>query len=86
MTGICDKCRRPNCFARMPDMKRCDLYMGGETNYERLFGTPERAAMTLALICVKCEQGICNDCGVTDISGHAKHDGGLLKWLESEAQ
>ena len=47
MSGICDKCRREPCRMRMDDLKMCDLYEGGETNWERLFGTPERAAQTL---------------------------------------
>ena len=47
MSGICDKCRREPCRMRMDSIKMCDLYECGETNWERLFGTPERAAQTL---------------------------------------
>ena len=47
MSGICDTCRREPCHMRFDGCKTCDVYEGGETRYERLFGTPERAARTL---------------------------------------
>lgn len=50
MSGICDKCRREPCRMRMDGLKICDLYEGGETNWERLFSTPERAARTLETV------------------------------------
>ena len=31
----------------------------GETNYEKLFGTPERAARTLANLFANCNNGFC---------------------------
>lgn len=47
MSGICDTCRREQCFAKSDGLKYCDFHEGGETRYEQLFGTPERAARTL---------------------------------------
>ena len=50
MSGICDTCKREPCYMRFDGCKTCDVYEGGETNYERLFGTPERAAETLETV------------------------------------
>lgn len=47
MSGICDKCKRKPCPAEGEGLMYCDFYEGGETRYERLFGTLERAARTL---------------------------------------
>lgn len=47
MSGICDTCKREPCHMRFDGCKTCDVYEGGETRYEQLFGTPERAARTL---------------------------------------
>ena len=47
MSGICDTCMRKSCPAECEGLRRCDFYKGGETRYERLFGTPERAARTM---------------------------------------
>jgi len=49
MSGICDTCqrlKRMGCGLAMDGLKICDLYEH-ESNYERLFGTPEKAARTL---------------------------------------
>lgn len=51
MSGICDTCKRERCRARGEGFKYCDFYDGGETIYEKLFGTPERAARTLECSC-----------------------------------
>ena len=49
MSGICDTCKRnQDCRRPMDGMDSCRLYVSGkESNYEKLFGTPERAARTL---------------------------------------
>lgn len=47
MSGICDTCKREPCHMRFDGCKTCDVYEGGESNYTRLFGTPERAAQTI---------------------------------------
>lgn len=46
MSGICDTCRRTTCEYRADDIAVCGLPKT-DTNWERLFGTPERAARTL---------------------------------------
>ena len=46
MSGICDTCRRSTCEYRADDIAVCGLPKT-ETNWERLFGTPELAARTL---------------------------------------
>lgn len=58
-----------------------------ETNYERLFGTPERAAHTVCDVlscvirandCEKCEyKGLCVRCGDYDA---------LIEWLRGDAE
>ena len=49
MSGICDTCKRnQDCRRPMDGMDSCRLYVSGkESNYEKLVGTPERAARTL---------------------------------------
>ena len=51
MSSICDTCKREHCHIVIDGIKSCDLYVGGETQYEKLFGTPERAARTLECSC-----------------------------------
>lgn len=51
------------------------------TNYEKLFGTPERAARTLEEI--KCDNDICEFCPIFEACDNCL-DVPLLKWLESE--
>lgn len=55
------------------------------TNYERLFGTPERAARTLEhgkVLCEWCDKQTCStsggECRIFDYDA-------LLKWLRSDA-
>lgn len=92
MSGICDKCRREPCRMRMDGLKICDLYEGGETNWELLFGTPERAARTLSEI--KCGDKSCKGCPIAEPcaecdvmldGGKMLHDA-LLEWLRGEAE
>lgn len=60
----------------------------GNTNYEKLFGTPERAARTLARMC-SIGDGSCAGCPMFkyDIA-HCKSDytdlKSIVEWLESE--
>lgn len=49
MSGICDTCKRTTCEYRADDIAVCGLPKT-ETNWERLFGTPERAAQTLETV------------------------------------
>lgn len=82
MSGICDTCRREPCSMRFDGCKTCDVYEGGESNYERLFGTPERAARTLAGI--SCN-GDCYSCSL--YGAHCTCDGASqLEWLRGEGE
>lgn len=60
------------------------------TNYEKLFGTPERAALTLARMCFMSD-GSCAGCPMFkyDIA-HCKSDytdlKSIVEWLESEVR
>lgn len=87
MSGICDKCRREPCRMRMDGLKICDLYEGGETNWDLLFGTPERAARTLLDACDNCNQNDCNGCQVYELTsgGDLDYDA-LLEWLRGDAE
>lgn len=62
MSGICDTCKRESCHMRFDGCKTCDVYEGGESRYEKLFGTPERAAQTL----YSKVDPICKGCGLWD--------------------
>lgn len=87
MSGICDTCHRDQCNLRMDGLKMCDLHERGESNYERLFGTPERAAQTIRrfspLACSYCAlESVCGDdinkdCLLCDYAA-------LLEWLKGE--
>ena len=86
MSGICDTCKRESCHMRFDGCKTCDVYEGGETRFEKLFGTPERAAQTLS-----GAKGLCNWCDMESCAG----DGGecriydydaLLEWLRGDAE
>jgi len=85
MSGICDTCRREPCPMRFDGCKTCDVYEGGESNYDRLFGTPERTAKTMVDM---CEGGTFDDCGGCP-AALAKCKLGdydaLLEWLEGES-
>lgn len=76
MSGICYTCKRTECFNIMDGLKSCDFYEGGETNWERCFGTPERAAASLANHFANCENGICSSNGI-------RYDE-WLEWLRSD--
>ena len=69
---------------------------GKESNYEKLFGTPERAARTLEAIpcgnlpCSKCpmfKPCCCGNSGVPDMKEDENtfYDA-LLEWLEGDAE
>ena len=91
MSGICDTCQR-NQVCRKPigGMDSCRLYISGkESNYSRLFGTPERAAQTLADL-QTCSLGFdleCDECAVYSLckSGARNDRDALLEWLRGDA-
>ena len=86
MSGICDKCRNVPCHLRMDGLKTCDMYLGGEIRYERLFGTPERAARTFADFCDACDKGECNDCPLDRLTDFCIGYDDLLEWLRGDAE
>ena len=90
MSGICDACKRTTCEYRADDIAVCGLPKT-ETNWERLFGTPERAAKTLESL----DEMSCRYCLIRDHCGDSSHmrfdtlescllfrsDDALLEWL-----
>lgn len=85
MSGICDTCHRDQCNLRMDGLKMCDLHERGESNYEWLFGTPERAARTLSRFCTDCFCGDCATCGVPEWACYRRDYDALLGWLRGES-
>ena len=94
MSGICDTCKRnQDCRKPLDGMNFCRLYVSGkESNYTRLFGTPERAAWTLYGI--KCGEKSCKGCPIAEPCAECDvmHDDGeslraaLLEWLRGDAE
>ena len=86
MSGICDTCRRKRpCPAEGEGLRRCDLYVSGETRYERLFGTPERAARTLQPDSMSCKYCLLKDYCKDGICLIDDYDA-LLEWLRGDAE
>jgi hypothetical protein len=92
MSGICDTCRRKPCPAEGEGLRYCDFYEDGETRFEKLFGTPEKAAQTLEEF--ELDQfswchgtGACEKCPYEfDRYGCYLPDGfSLLEWLRGDA-
>lgn len=82
MGGICDTCRREPCFAKMDGIYHCDKFLSHESNYERLFGTPERAAQ---LIADNCEfLSYCGQCWIRAANCDGKYST-VLEWLRGDA-
>ena len=96
MSGICDTCKREPCHMRFDGCKTCDVYEGGESNYMRLFGTPERAARTLELLHVEWSDWCavfdeCRDCMFGQVDGERvtcwePDDFSLVEWLRGDAE
>ena len=83
MSGICDTCRREPCPMRFDGCKTCDVYEGGETRYEQLFGTPERAAQ---LIADNCEfLSYCGQCWIRAANCDGKYST-VLEWLRGGSE
>lgn len=87
MSKICDTCKRSNvCRKPIGDMDSCRLYVSDkESNYKRLFGTPERAAQTLhhsgTLVCSECL--IREECAKNSDCMIVRYDA-LLEWLRGD--
>ena len=63
------------------------------TNWEKLFGTPEKAANILALGCMGAEENVCDSCVFGECDGKLRRCGSfhsivtqMLEWLESEVR
>lgn len=59
---------------------------GRKSRYSELFGTPERAARTLAGICENCKYGDCVTCGVPEWADYSHDYDALLEWLRGDAE
>ena len=83
MSGICDTCRREPCHMRFDGCKTCDVYEGGETRYEQLFGTLERAAQLIADNCEYLDY--CGQCWIRAANCDGKYST-VLEWLRGDAE
>ena len=85
MSGICDKCKRESCRMKWDGLEYCGFYERGETRYERLLGTPERAARTLESI--PCGNSPCSECPIFEpcLKERTKSNA-LLDWLRGDAE
>ena len=95
MSGICDTCKRNrDCRKPIGGMDSCRLYVSGkESNYKKLFGSPERAAETMFTLMLNCARGDgpCERCPAYPRCNWASDDGEetesmMLEWLEGESQ
>ena len=93
MSGICDTCKREPCHMRFDGCKTCDVYEGGESNYTRLFGTPELAAETMFTLMLNCARGDgpCERCPAFPRCNWVGDDGEepesmMLEWLRDDAK
>ena len=57
---------------------------GVESNYEKLFGTPERAARMFMGICDKVPD--CGVCQISEIIEERCNYDALLEWLKDESK
>lgn len=55
-----------------------------ESNYEKLFGTPERAARTLSAMCAEIES--CDHCEMKRTIGGCGSYDALLEWLRGDVE
>ena len=87
MSGICDTCKRNNdCRKPIGGMDSCRLYVSGkESNYDKLFGTPERAARTICRQLKHFNICICDGCPVQPLNRECDNEyDALLEWLKQE--
>ena len=92
MSGICDTCSlSKGCRKPIGGVDSCRRYVRAkESNYQRLFGTPERAAKWLMSnsLCYEpdgCER--CSDfkqCTFSSVRDGFRYDA-LLEWLRGDA-
>ena len=93
MSGICDTCKRKKCYMQHDGNESCPLYIKGKpSNYKKLFGTPERAAQTMALQCFGATPEACDACVFSECDGKLRNSGAyptvydaLLEWMKGDA-
>ena len=86
MSGICDTCRKDPCSQSADGLKFCAFHEGSESNYERLFGTPERATRTLFRFTPTCRDcALRDECEGMDDCLLSDYDA-LLEWLSGDAE
>ena len=98
MSGICDTCSlSKGCRKPIGGVDSCRRYVRAEeSNYEKLFGTPERAARTLELLYVELSDWCavfseCRDCMFGQVDGERvtcrePDDFSLVEWLRGDAE
>ena len=95
MSGICDTCSlSKGCRKPIGGVDSCGRYVRAkESNYQRLFGTPKRAARTLIQSSIECHSDVsyCDRCpfyGVMTCPGNLDEGDydALLEWLRGDAQ
>ena len=88
MSGICDTCKRNNdCRKPIGGIESCRLYVSGkESNYSKLFGTPERAARTIVDSCNDDYDYGCGGCPVARVNCKCGDYDTLLEWLLGDAE
>ena len=85
MTSVCDTCKRDKCRVRMNGLKMCDMRVT-ESNWERLFSTPERAARTLEAHMRKCRSADVTLCDSCVMVRSCEEEQALLEWLRGDAE
>ena len=90
MSGICDTCVTACCAWRGDLVFDCSHYTPkSESNYTRLFGTPERAARTLVRMCMcaeHCEACPLFDQGLPHCEREVPDIGSIEFWLRGDAE
>ena len=60
--------------------------VGAKSRWSELFGTPERAARTLARACGECDEDLpCCECPLYPIVGRNVYEPEILEWLRGDA-
>ena len=80
---FCDPCAFEECQSRGHFVVSCPSFVPKpDSNYDRLFGTPERAARTLER---NCDEFNCPACPALEANCYGGNYDALLRWLEGDA-
>ena len=87
MSGICDTCSlSKGCRKPIGGVDSCRRYVRAkESNYQRLFGTPERAARAIVDSCNDDYDYGCGGCPVARVNCKCGDYDSLLEWLRGDA-